>query len=107
MPTYEYACDACGGAWEAEQRITDPPLKKCPTCGKSKARRQISGGGTFILKGGGWYADGYASAGKPSTEPSKCDGKCTTCDVKTASDDGKKKPDAAASKPGAAKASAA
>jgi putative FmdB family regulatory protein len=107
MPTYEYACDACGGAWETEQRITERPLKKCPKCGKNAAKRQISGGGAFILKGGGWYADGYASAGKASTTPSKCDGKCETCDVKSASDDGKKTPAKGASKPGDVKVSAA
>ncbi len=85
MPTYEYACDACGGAWEIEQRITEPPLKKCPKCGKNTAKRQISGGGAFILKGSGWYADGYSSAGsgKPPASDPKCDGKCQTCDVKS------------------------
>jgi putative FmdB family regulatory protein len=107
MPTYDYACGACGGACETEQRITEPSLKKCPKCGKNTARRQISGGGTFILKGGGWYSDGYASSGKPSPAPSKCDGKCQTCDVKSASDDAKKTPGVGASKPGDAKASAA
>lgn len=60
MPTYEYGCEACGKKWEAEQRITEAPLKKCPKCGKLKAKRLISGG-SFMLKGGGWYADGYGS----------------------------------------------
>lgn len=59
MPTYEYACDSCGHAFEREQRITDKPIKKCPECGKSKARRMIGGGG-FILKGGGWESDLYS-----------------------------------------------
>jgi len=76
MPTYEYACDACGNAWEMEQRISENPVKKCPKCGKMKARRMISGGGNFILKGSGWYADLYhkpsaaktESSDKPSTE---------------------------------------
>jgi putative FmdB family regulatory protein len=107
MPTYEYACGACGSAWETEQRITEAPLKKCPKCGKNSAKRQISGGGAFILKGGGWYADGYASSGKASVAPSKCEGKCETCDVKPTSDDGKKTQDKGTPKAGAAKASAA
>jgi putative FmdB family regulatory protein len=70
MPTYEYACEACGNNWEAEQRITAPALKECPKCGQPKARRLISGS-RFVLKGGGWYADGYGSKGgapKPSEE---------------------------------------
>jgi putative FmdB family regulatory protein len=61
--TYEYACGACGHEWEAEQSIRDEPLKKCPKCGKPQAKRQISRGAGFILKGGGWYADGYGSSG--------------------------------------------
>lgn len=64
--TYEYACAACGHEWEAEQSIRDQPLKKCPKCGKLQAKRQISRGAGFILKGGGWYADGYGSSGSSS-----------------------------------------
>jgi len=64
MPTYEYACEACENTWEFEQRITEAPLRDCPKCGAPKARRLISGS-RFVLKGGGWYADGYGSK-KPS-----------------------------------------
>ena len=59
MPTYDYACDACGHEFERQQRITEKPLKKCPKCGKNQARRMIGGGG-FILKGGGWESDLYS-----------------------------------------------
>jgi putative FmdB family regulatory protein len=65
MPTYNYECDACGFAFEREQRISENAIKKCPKCGKSKARRMISAG-NFILKGGGWYSDGYGSSGASS-----------------------------------------
>ena len=58
MPTYNYECQSCGHAWEIEQRITADPLKDCPSCGSSSAKRLISGG-NFILKGSGWYADLY------------------------------------------------
>src|SRR6478752_10594742 len=64
--TYEYACTACGHAWEAEQSISEAPLKTCPNCHEQTARRQIAGGAGFILKGGGWYADLYGSAPKKS-----------------------------------------
>lgn len=60
--TYEYVCTACGNAWEAEQSISAAPLKTCPKCGTDHAKRQVSGGAGFILKGGGWYADGYGSS---------------------------------------------
>jgi putative FmdB family regulatory protein len=65
MPVYEYQCKACGHEFEREQRISDPPVKKCPSCNALKARRQISRT-SFVLKGGGWYSDLYGSA-KPST----------------------------------------
>jgi putative FmdB family regulatory protein len=68
MPTYLYHCDACNSEFEKEQRIVEPPIKKCAKCGKSKARRLITGA-NFILKGGGWYSDGYGSS-KGSSAPS-------------------------------------
>ena len=61
MPTYEYACAACQHEFEAFQSIKDAPLTACPKCGADEARRQISRGTGFILKGGGWYSDLYAS----------------------------------------------
>ncbi len=67
MPTYEYQCDACNKGFIREQRITEKPVKKCPHCGKMKARRMISGG-DFILKGGGWYSDLYSSTSKSSSK---------------------------------------
>jgi putative FmdB family regulatory protein len=62
--TYEYVCSACRHEWEAEQSISEKPLSTCPRCKKETAKRQISGGAGFILKGGGWYADGYGSSSK-------------------------------------------
>ncbi len=59
MPTYEYECNK-GHQFEVVQRISDPPLKRCRIC-RSKVQRLISAS-TFILKGGGWYADGYGSS---------------------------------------------
>ena len=67
MPTYEYACSACGNEWDQVQRITEPPVEVCPKCGKSEAHRLISRGTGFILKGGGWYSDLYSSS-KPAAK---------------------------------------
>jgi len=69
MPTYSYACGACGGSFEIEQRISEDPIKVCSLCGKPEAHRQIVSG-NFILKGGGWYADGYGSSSKSSSSSS-------------------------------------
>jgi putative FmdB family regulatory protein len=57
--TYDYVCTQCGHQWEAEQRISEQPLRDCPACGQSSARRQITGGQGFLLRGGGWYSDLY------------------------------------------------
>jgi len=57
MPIYEYHCPKCG-TFETTQRITEPALKRCPTC-KSKVERMISAT-SFVLKGSGWYATDYA-----------------------------------------------
>ena len=63
MPTYDYKCDNCGYEWQREQRMSDKPIKTCPKCKKRKARRMISMGAGFILKGGGWYSDLYSKPG--------------------------------------------
>jgi len=67
MPTYEYQCDNCG-VFEVSQRITEDPLKKCPTC-KGKVRRLISNT-SFMLKGSGWYATDYGRSKSSSTTDS-------------------------------------
>jgi putative FmdB family regulatory protein len=54
MPFYEYQCKSCGHDLEAMQKVSDPPLRKCPQCGKSQLQRLMSAP-VFRLKGGGWY----------------------------------------------------
>jgi putative FmdB family regulatory protein len=61
MPIYEYRCEKCGD-FEVTQRITEDPLKKCPTC-KRKVRKLISNT-SFQLKGSGWYVTDYARKDK-------------------------------------------
>lgn len=74
--TYEYVCEACGHQWEAEQSIKDRPLKTCVSCAKDKAKRLVSGGTGFLLKGGGWYADLYSSSNaKPASAGEKSETK--------------------------------
>ena len=63
MPIYEYECKQCG-IQEINHKITEPPREECETCG-GPIRRLISAT-NFALKGGGWYADGYASTKKDS-----------------------------------------
>jgi putative FmdB family regulatory protein len=90
--TYEYLCTACGHEWEASQPITAEALKNCPKCKKAAARRQVSGGTGFVLKGGGWYADLYGSAkpkpksGDAATSSSKDDAVSSASDTSTKSE---------------------
>lgn len=65
MPTYDYQCGKCGFEFEREQRITEDAIKTCPKCKSRQAKRLLSAP-NFILKGGGWYADGYGSSGGKS-----------------------------------------
>jgi len=62
MPTYEYACDACGTTFERFQRITAEPVRRCPECRKRKVRRLIGAGGGLIFRGSGFYVTDYRSS---------------------------------------------
>jgi putative FmdB family regulatory protein len=83
MPIYEYQCDTCG-VFEYSQRITEDPLKKCPTC-KSRVRRLISNT-SFMLKGSGWYVTDYGrSKTASSSESSSANGKSSESSSSTSS----------------------
>lgn len=60
MPFYEYQCSSCGHGLEAMQKVSDPPLKKCPHCGKPQLQKLMSAP-VFRLKGGGWYETDFKS----------------------------------------------
>ncbi len=73
MPVYEYACEKCKHEFEAEQRISDDPIRVCPKCRARKVKRLISRT-SFVLKGSGWYSDLYSSAGAKKDGDSKTGG---------------------------------
>jgi putative FmdB family regulatory protein len=60
MPFYEYECPHCRYYLEVLQKISDRPLKKCPSCGKSGFKRLMSAP-VFRLKGAGWYETDFKS----------------------------------------------
>ena len=60
MPFYEYECPHCGFRDEVLQTISEKPLKKCPSCGKSGLKKLISAP-VFRLKGSGWYETDFKS----------------------------------------------
>ena len=54
MPFYEYECSNCKFYVETLQKISDEPLRKCPSCKKQALKKLISAP-VFRLKGDGWY----------------------------------------------------
>jgi putative FmdB family regulatory protein len=54
MPTYVYACDACGKQFEQFQSFKDDPLTVCRCGVEGKVRRVIQPAGV-VFKGSGWY----------------------------------------------------
>ena len=68
MPTYEYSCEKCGGAFEIVQSMRDESLRECPKdrCqqkkwGHGKVKRLVGTGAGLIFKGSGFYITDYRS----------------------------------------------
>jgi putative FmdB family regulatory protein len=71
VPTYQYACTACGHQLEAVQSFTDEPLSECPTC-EGKLRKLYSAVG-IVFKGSGFYrtdSRSNSNSASPSTTSS-------------------------------------
>lgn len=60
MPIYEYECSNCKFYVEALQKISEAPLRQCPSCKKQALKRLVSAP-VFRLKGGGWYETDFKS----------------------------------------------
>ncbi|MBS1675586.1 MAG: FmdB family transcriptional regulator [Actinobacteria bacterium] len=80
MPTYSYACTACGHRFDAVQSFADSALTECPECRGRLRKEYGSIGVTF--NGSGFYrtdsrsgsgipASGAASSKTESTAPAK------------------------------------
>ena len=84
MPTYAYACTACGHRFEVQQSFTDSALTECPECA-GRLRKLFNTVG-IVFKGSGFYrtdsrasasgsgekaADGAVKADAPSKDTSK------------------------------------
>ncbi|MGC4893363.1 FmdB family zinc ribbon protein [Micromonospora sp. DT31] len=73
VPTYQYACTACGHQLEAVQSFSDDPLTECPAC-EGRLRKLFNSVG-IVFKGSGFYRtdsrssgadNGAGAAGKPA-----------------------------------------
>jgi putative FmdB family regulatory protein len=63
MPIYEFQCQACDHELEVLQKISDEPLRVCPSCGESELKKKVSAA-AFRLKGGGWYETDFKTGDK-------------------------------------------
>lgn len=66
MPTYGYRCVACGHEFERFQKITDPPVSACESCGEGVKKIIYPVGIQF--KGAGFYVNDYAKNSGGSSE---------------------------------------
>ncbi len=66
MPIYAYRCDECGYAKDVLQKMSDPQLTVCLSCGKPTFKKQLTAAG-FQLKGTGWYATDFRGGAAPAT----------------------------------------
>ena len=65
MPIYEYRCTSCGHTLEVIQKFNDAPLTECTEC--AGPLEKLISRSAFMLKGGGWYSEGYGGGSSPSS----------------------------------------
>jgi putative FmdB family regulatory protein len=81
VPTYQYACTACGHRFDAVQSFSDSALSECPECGGKL--RKLFGSVGVVFKGSGFYRTdsrngSTASAPAASSTDSKSESKSET-----------------------------
>lgn len=97
MPIYEYRCSECGFQDEFLQKLSDPLMTVCPSCGKESLKKLLSAAG-FQLKGSGWYATDFKGSGsKPvAAADSKTESKTESKSETKSSGDGASTSDSSA-----------
>jgi len=111
MPIYAYRCEDCGHPQDFLQKMSDPLIDTCPSCGSKNFKKQLTAAG-FQLKGGGWYVTDFRDSGKKDAK--KAAGEAApatgvpapaTGGAEAKSDGGAAKSDSAASTPAPAASS--
>jgi len=85
MPIYEYRCTACGHEIEVMQKMSERRLRKCSKC--SGRLEKLVSRAAFQLRGGGWYAAGYAKDGGKKGAKSESSDSSTSSSKKGTSGD--------------------
>lgn len=75
MPLFDYKCPVCGRVTEEFSREGKPlacsprvELSEAPACPGLMERVWAGSTSSFVLKGDGWYRDGYASSKRARSE---------------------------------------
>jgi putative FmdB family regulatory protein len=67
MPTYGYRCTSCENTFERVQKITEPALTECESCGGALKKLIYPVGIQFV--GSGFYVNDYAKSSGGSSAP--------------------------------------
>jgi putative FmdB family regulatory protein len=81
MPIYEYRCSECGFQEEYLQKVSEPPMTVCPSCGKATFQKLLTAAG-FQLKGSGWYATDFRNPSR-GAKPSESKADTGSAEAKT------------------------
>jgi putative FmdB family regulatory protein len=76
VPTYEYACTACADRLEVVQKLSDPALTECPSCGG--ALRKVFSPVGVVFKGSGFYKTDSRSSSSAKPASPAADSSATT-----------------------------
>ena len=85
MPTYDYACSACGEVVEVVHGVHADGPTVCPVCGSGPIRK-VFAAPTVVFKGSGWAKVDRRT--KPKSASAKPADKDAAGDSKPASDSG-------------------
>jgi putative FmdB family regulatory protein len=72
MPIYEYRCPN-GHTFEVFQRMSDPPVKSCETCGKGPVEKVLFPVAVHF-KGSGFYSTDYGRGSRKSVKDGESGG---------------------------------
>ena len=89
MPTYQYACTACGHQLEAVQSFADDPLTECPAC-EGRLRKLFSSVGV-VFKGSGFYRTDSRAEARSKADKDSSGASTTTSSEKKDSTSSEKK----------------
>ncbi|RJL33228.1 FmdB family zinc ribbon protein [Bailinhaonella thermotolerans] len=85
MPTYQYACTACGEQLEVVQKFSDEALTECPNC-SGRLRKVFSAVG-IVFKGSGFYRTDNRSGSSTTTATTTKSSSANGSETKSASSD--------------------